>query len=583
VDVYATREGLTRENLIVECKCHRDKIAADHAESFSLGVSQIRGALGGSVTGYFVSISELTEGARNVLQKQGIIVFEGTKVKDLIGHTAYAEVTRTLLVKTEDYYGRVYFPPDSIDKTVQVQGASIASLQNVEAQYDPVVYCRADMSCARDIHSLRKPVQYKRKLEFLATFRDRKLAVSDVLDGVNAGTLRREAQNIDETETQGFRKSGLTPSPSSPLTQSSLASEACKRAEGVIYYSETLQDWEEDAEELRTLALEKIREMEESDIREREREDQGKLYDLKRQIDKAEAELEEYHHRLSTLDEQSSDAVRLKGKIKKAERTRRDCQSHYSKISERMSDDLNAIARRFEKTRREAVKELAVIPETSEVSLDPYIVWLPVFRATARLTADSKHVDVPIKWNGMSGAAELGYCKTCGIVITSRGGSLCFACMHLVCKSHTERCSNCQKSLCEDDVWACPLCGKRLCSDEERFVCSVCKTTGCLECRFICTDCGIPLCKNHVAACARCGRTLCSSHKGTCELCQYVVCSSELERCTGCSRVVCREHFVTCPRCRKRVCEQCLRTKMTVRSVFRGSLREKRCVFCIQV
>jgi hypothetical protein len=583
VDVYATRTGLILENLIVECKCHKDKIPADDAESFSHGVSQIRGALGGSVQGIFVSMSELTDGARNVLEKQGIVVFEGTKVKDLIGHTAYAEVTRTLLAKTEDYYGKICFLPESIEKTLQVRGASTVSLQSVEAQYDPVIYCMADISCEKDIHSIRKPIHYKRKLEFLVLFRDGKLAVCDVVDGLNAGALRREAQNLNATAPQGIRTSLAIPNPSSPLVQSSLVNEARKRGRVVIYYSETLQDWKEDAEELRARAVEKIREMEESDTREREREDQGKLYDLKRQIDKAEADLEEYHHRLSTLDEQSSDVLRLKGKIKKAERTRRDCQSHYSEISERLSDDLDAIARRFEKTRSEAIKELAIIPETSEVSLDAYIVWLPVFHATARLAADSKHVDLPIEWNGMSGAAELGYCKTCGIMITSRGGSLCFACMHLVCESHTARCSNCQKSLCRDDVWACPFCGKRLCLDEQRFVCSICKTTGCIECRFICTDCGIHLCKNHAAACARCGRTLCSTHKVTCELCEYVVCSSELERCAGCNRAVCHDHLVICPRCGKRICEQCLRAKMTVRSVLRGNLREKRCVFCLHL
>jgi hypothetical protein len=528
-------------------------------------------------------MSELTDGARNVLEKQGIVVFEGTKVKDLIGHTAYAEVTRTLLAKTEDYYGKICFLPESIEKTLQVRGASTVSLQSVEAQYDPVIYCMADISCEKDIHSIRKPIHYKRKLEFLVLFRDGKLAVCDVVDGLNAGALRREAQNLNATAPQGIRTSLAIPNPSSPLVQSSLVNEARKRGRVVIYYSETLQDWKEDAEELRARAVEKIREMEESDTREREREDQGKLYDLKRQIDKAEADLEEYHHRLSTLDEQSSDVLRLKGKIKKAERTRRDCQSHYSEISERLSDDLDAIARRFEKTRSEAIKELAIIPETSEVSLDAYIVWLPVFHATARLAADSKHVDLPIEWNGMSGAAELGYCKTCGIMITSRGGSLCFACMHLVCESHTARCSNCQKSLCRDDVWACPFCGKRLCLDEQRFVCSICKTTGCIECRFICTDCGIHLCKNHAAACARCGRTLCSTHKVTCELCEYVVCSSELERCAGCNRAVCHDHLVICPRCGKRICEQCLRAKMTVRSVLRGNLREKRCVFCLHL
>ena len=581
VDVYATRTGLILENLIVECKCHKDKIPADDAESFSHGVSQIRGALGGSVQGIFVSISEFTDGARNVLEKQGIAVFEGTKVKDLIGHTAYAEVTRTLLAKTEDYYGKISFPPESIEKTLQVRGASTVSVQSIEAQYDPVIYCIAGISCGKDILSIRKPIHYKRKLEFLALFRDGKLVVCDVVDGVNAEALRREAQNLNATAPQGIRTSPAIPNPSSPLVQSSLVNEACKRGRVVIYYSETLQDWKEDAEELRPRAVEKIREMEESDIREREREDQGKLYDLKRQIDKAEADLEEYHHRLSTLDEQSSDVPRLKGKIKKAERTRRDCQSHYSEISERLSDDLDAIARRFEKTKSEAVKELAIIPETSEVSLDAYIVWLPVFHATARLAADSKHVDLPIEWNGMSGATELGYCKTCGIMITSRGGSLCFACMHLVCESHTERCSSCQKPLCRDDVWACPLCGKRLCLDEQRFVCSICKTTGCLECRFICTDCGIHLCKNHAAACARCDRTLCPTHKVTCELCEYVVCSSELERCTGCNRAVCRDHLVICPKCGTKVCNECLRGKATVRAMLGGKMRETRCVFCV--
>lgn len=583
VDVCATRTGLILENLIVECKCHKDKIQADDAESFSLGVSLIRGALSGSVQGIFVSMSELTDGARNVLQKQGIVVFEGTKVKDLIGHMAYADVTRRLLVKTEDYYGKICFSPESIEKTLQVRGASTASLQNVEAQYDPVVYCTADISCEKDIHSLRKPIQYKRKLEFLVVFRDGKLVVRDLVDGVNAAALRREAQNLNATAPQGIRTPLAIPNPFSPLVQSSLVNEACKRGSGVIYYSETLQDWKENDEELRARAVEKIREMEELETRERERQVQGKLYDLKRQIDKAEADLEEHRLRLSALDEESSGVLSRKGKIKKAERTRRDCQSHYSEISERLSDDLNAIARRYEKMRNEAIEELAIIPEPSEVSLDPYIVWLPVFHATARLTADSKQVDLPIKWNGMSGAAELGCCKTCGIMITSRGGSLCFACMHLVCESHTERCSNCQKSLCKDDIWACPLCAKRLCLDEQRFVCSICKTTGCLECRFICTDCGIHLCKKHVSACARCGRTLCSTHKLTCELCGYIVCSSELERCAGCNRTVCRGHLVICPRCGKRICEHCLRAKMTARSVLRGNLREKRCVFCLHM
>jgi hypothetical protein len=582
IDVYAARHtGLIQENLLVECKCHKEKIPAEHAEKFSMAVREIRGSLSGSVQGIFVSISELTDDARNVLQKQGIEVYEGTRVKDLIGHAEYAEVTRALLVRTEEYYGKVSFLAESIIKTLQVRGASTVSLENVEARYDPVIYCMADISCRKDVQPIRKPIPYNRKAEFLVFFRDGKLEICDVADGVSAEALRREAQNLNDMAPQEINKPSASINPSSPLIQSSLIDEACKRGKGIIYYSEVLQDWREEIKELRTSAFEKIREMEESDARERRRQDEGRLYDLKRQIGKAEADLEEYRFRLAALDKQSSNAYSIQGRINKTERTRRDCQSLHSQISERLSNDLNAMTRRFEKMRSEAVKELLVTPETSEVSLDPYVVWLPVFQAIARLTADSKHVDIRIKWNGMSGTTELGYCKTCGIKIAIRGDSLCFACMHLICRSHTEKCSHCLRFLCEDDVWVCPLCTRKFCHEEQRFVCDFCKTTGCLECRFICTDCGVHLCKNHVAACARCGRTLCPTHKLTCELCGCAVCSSDLEQCTGCKRSVCRSHLLICPRCGKRVCEQCLRKKTTVRSALRGKLRETRCVLCL--
>jgi len=590
VDVYAVRTELFRtENLLVECKCHQARIQVSEAEVFSTSVREIRGSLSGSVQGLFVSISELTPSAKAHLQKQGIEIVDGANVRNLIGDTAYTEVTRALL-ETEDshqYYGRISFSAESIAKILQIRGVEAISLQEIEARYDPVAYCKAEISCKREIQSVRKPILYKRCVTFGLSFPEREPKIHDVIDGMNMEALAREAGNLTETASLGISRTSVSPVLSDPLIHSLLVVEACRRGRSVIHYSEILEDWAEDVESLRARVFEKLREMEESETRERKARDENRIFDLEQKIAETEADLEAHRTELAAIGgleetaRQTRHRASLQAKASRAERLLRDYRSQKSRISERLSDDLNATERKFEKMRSEAVKQFVVEPEPSEVTTDAYIIWLPAFRATARLGVDSKHVEIPIKWNGTSGAAELGKCKTCGTEISSRGGSLCFACMHLICEPHTEKCSYCSRLLCEDDVWVCPLCAKRLCQNEQRFVCASCNTTGCSECRFVCTECGAHLCKNHVAACRRCGRTLCTTHKLVCELCRCTLCSSDVEACAGCRRAICRSHFAICPRCGTKVCQECLRAKMTMRAALRGKLRETRCVFCL--
>lgn len=495
------------------------------------------------------------------------------------------------LLTTEDiqqYYGKVSYAAESISQILQVRGVETLALERVEGRYDPVAYCRAEISCKREIQSVRRPIVYKRRVAFAVTFGDHKPQIHDIVDGVSAEALSKEADNLTDSALPGINTTSARTVLSDPLVHSLLVTEACKRSRSVIHFSEVLEDWAEDGEELRARALERIREMEESETRERVARDEDRIFDLEEKIAETEADLEAHQTELAAIDgleetaRQTRHRASLQAKASRAERLVRDYRSQKSRMSERVSDDLDAIGRKYQKMRGDAVKQCVVEPETSEVTMDSYLVWLPAFQATARLGVDSKSVEMPVRWNGMSGAAELGKCKICGTTITSHGGSLCFACMHLMCELHTEKCNRCSRLLCRDDVWVCPLCDRKLCQDEQRFVCASCKTTGCLDCRFVCTHCGVHLCKDHVVACRRCGRTLCMTHKFACQLCGCAVCSSDLESCTGCKRRVCRNDFVICPRCGNRLCEQCLRSKVTVRSILGGRLRETRCVFCLR-
>src|SRR5208282_2690684 len=65
IDVLAIRHELFRtENLLVECKCHSEKIPVHQVEVFSTAVRGIRGKLEGTVQGLFVSMSELVDSAQ---------------------------------------------------------------------------------------------------------------------------------------------------------------------------------------------------------------------------------------------------------------------------------------------------------------------------------------------------------------------------------------------------------------------------------------------------------------------------------------------------------------------------------------
>lgn len=590
VDVYAVRTDLFRtENLLVECKCHQGKIPVNDAEVFSTSVREIRGSLSGSVQGLFVSISELTPSAKAHLQKQGIEIIEGTDVRNFIGDAPYNQLTSALL-KAEDaqqYYGKVSFPTETIVETLRIDGVETISIDRVEGRYDPVVYFKAGISCKREMQSIRKPIVYNRQVVFTATLREHKPEIHDTIDGVSTEALSKEAANLDVTPSQRINEAIAIPVLSDPLVYSPLVAEACRRGRGVIYYSELLEDWAENAESLRARAFDRISDLEETETRERKVRDEDRLFDLEQKTAETEADLEAHRTELAAISgleetaRQTRHRASLQAKASRAERLLRDYRSQKSRLSERLSNDLNAIGRKFEKIRNEAIKQFLVEPEASEVSTDAYIVCIPKFQATGKASIGSKCVEIQIKWNGMTGAVDLGRCKTCGVSITTRGASLCFACMSLICLSHTQRCSHCSRLLCKDDVWICPLCNRTLCQEEQRFVCSSCKTTGCLDCRFVCTECGSHLCKKHVFACNTCGRTLCNAHKFSCDLCSCTVCSLDLEVCTGCKRHICRNHFVICPKCGMKVCNECLRAKTTVRAVLGGKLRETRCVFCL--
>lgn len=305
MDVYAVKTDLFRtENLLVECKCHQDKIPVNEAEVFSTSVREIRGSLSGSVQGLFVSISELTASARVHLQKQGIDTIEGVSVRNFIGDPAYTELMRALLTTedVEQYCGKVSFPTESISQILQVRGAEKLALEKVEGRYDPVAYCKAEISCKRDIQSVPRPILYKRRVAFAVAFGDHEPQIHDIVDGVSAEALSREAGNLADSALPGINTTSAPTVLSDPLVHSLLVTEACKRSRSVIHFSEVLEDWAEDGEELRARALERIREMEESETRETVAHDEDRISGLEEKIAETEADLEAHQTELAAID-----------------------------------------------------------------------------------------------------------------------------------------------------------------------------------------------------------------------------------------------------------------------------------------
>jgi hypothetical protein len=305
---------------------------------------------------------------------------------------------------------------------------------------------------------------------------------------------------------------------------------------------------------------------------------------LEQRIVETEADLKAYTQELdgtSGLPEnpkQQRYRVSLGAKASAAEHRLSGYRSQRSKITEKLTRDLDSISKKYEKNRGNAIKELTLAPDNSEISLNSYVVWLPRFHGNLDVGPSKSF---PIAWNGTSGAANIGLCKDCGVNLSNTNASVCSTCTELICEQDTVACNRCAKVLCESDSWACPSCTSLLCKDEAAFTCAICGTRACLKCRNICTECGRTLCTTHTSRCSRCNRTLCNLHVLSCPVCNNAVCNAELQVCLGCKRPVCSVHINPCPKCGNKTCTTCVKEKTTVRALVRGRLHEVRCVFCL--
>jgi len=467
---------------------------------------------------------------------------------------------------------------------VKIRGLPNLSFKQVKGAYFPVLHCEAEVFSKREIPELKRPISYRKKMTFAMVFEGIAPRFCDQIEGVLLENLSRDSRKLSKEIELAV--TGSPPDVSSPLVRSLILTEASKRGTGKILYSEIVEDWTQDDFELFTeKVLSRIEESEESELNERKDRDENRLLDLEQRIVETEADLKAYTGEfdetsgLPETPKQRRHRASLGAKASAAEHRLSGYRLQRSKITEKLSHDLDSIRNKYEKMRANAIKELTLRPEPSEISLDTYIVWLPRFQGDLEVSPSRSF---PIIWNGMSGLANIGLCKVCGISLTNSNASICSACTELICEQDTVTCDQCAKVLCKFDSWTCPSCASLLCKDEATFACATCGTRACFKCRNFCTECGRTLCTTHTSKCSRCKTPLCNLHALSCPICSNTVCNAEVQVCLGCRRSVCSVHINPCPKCGNRICTTCVQEKRSVRALVRGRLHEVRCVFCIE-
>ena len=592
IDVHAQKLNAwgAKEHLLVECKCHTERIGAYSAEVFSTAVNEIRGKLDGDVQGLFISISKLGDTAKAHLTGKGIQTIDGPKVREFLGSLRYDAVIRardreaTSEQLLREYFFKIRYPVETFCHEINIKGVSQSKILESRLAYVPLLFYRFDASLETELPGISTACVLKKSFMFLIRFADHQRKICDNYEELTPDDLMPSANNLVQDRTI---PSALLPAPNmlDPLIEQMAVEEALRRAESTIAYSPIIDEWnEDDPARLSERVYAEIDHRESIEVNDRRREDDDRILDLDQKISELEADSESHAEELREIGglEETSRQIRhraqLQGKITSARLRISGYEKQKWKIQARIDRDIELIRSKYDKLRKDAVKTTVIRADKSHLTSTQYAVWIPKFEGTLSMDAS---VQVPLEWNGASGLAVIGTCPQCGVPISNKNGALCNICLRLMCAEEVISCGKCTKIVCEMDSWNCPTCSNRWCNEEKKFSCSYCRTGLCLRCRIICTECGQVVCKHHSSICARCSRTLCQRDATCCPICSSFICKSDLTVCAGCKRRVCNLHTQPCPHCANVVCEECTRKRLNVRRLLKDRGREKRCILCI--